>query len=520
MLSLRPYQQSFRKDILRAMRDGYKSVLAVLPTGGGKRYSIVDLCLLALENNRRVLVATNRRLLVSQMVKECQDHSVPYGVIMADYMDGDPGAHIQIASIQTIQSWYLKTRFSSEERGVGLPHWDLLLIDEAHSQTSSYDELRAIRPEAKTVGFTATPIGTVGMSLIPSSFERMVEGSTNTQLIRLFHETGGREGLLPTVVYAPSEPNIEGVKVVKRGEYNQAQLGRAVTECTVFADVYGEWQKRAADRATVAFVPGIPFGRDLVRQFNFLLGPGSAYLIEAKTKYHEREAAFDKIESGEARILVSVDCLREGWDCPVVSCAIDLQPNSQLRSYWQKLGRVKRPFGDQTHALYLDFAGNYWKFPHPNQDPEWPQGEATTQDAIKASRKASTTSQPVMCPQCGMVREKGPVCPGCGFRAEGAIRRIRMGNGKLNEIPAHAKEKIEKSESEKLFAKWQSRLFAALKSGISYSQCAEIFKRETGSYPRSHWVGVFPKDSVQGKGHPIRHYSTGSLAAACRRSPK
>ena len=517
---LRPYQGRFRNDILQAMKDGYGSVLAVLPTGGGKRYSIVDLCLLAMQHNRKVLVATNRRLLVDQMVKECQEHGVHYGVIMSDYLEGDPAAPIQIASIQTIQSWYLKPRLGGEP-GVGLPDFNLLMIDEAHSQTESYDLLRALRPDAKTVGFTATPIGTEGRSLVTAKFARMVEGSTNTQLIRLFHETNGREGLLPTVVYAPSEPNIEGVKIVKGQEYNQKQLGRAVHSCTVFADVYSEWQELGEGRATVCFVPGIPFGRDLVRQFNFLLGAGSAHLIEAKTKHHERQEIFDKVQEGRARVLVSCDVLREGFDLPVLSCAIDLQPNSQLRSYWQKIGRIKRPYESQSQALYLDFAGNYWKFPHPNEDPEWPVGEEeTTQDRIKASRKAGKTTQPVMCPKCGMVRSGGPVCSGCGHKAEGAIRRIRMGHGKLKEIPAYAKEKVQKTESERLFGKWQSRLFGALKSGITYSQCAEIFKRETGEYPRPHWVGVFRKDSIEGKQKPQRHYDTRSLAIACKKSRK
>jgi len=467
----------------------------------------------ASQNKRRVLFVGNRRLLITQAQADAEKHEIPFGVIMADNECGDAAASNQLASIQTLESWYFYDRYSSIPTGTGLPPADLLIIDEGHQDLARITQLLGFYPDAKALILTATPVGPEGRSLVPTPYHRLVEGVKNSELIR--------DGfLLPTVVYAPSEPNIEGVRIVKGQEYNQKQLGRAVHSCTVFADVYSEWQQRAADRATVAFVPGIPFGRDLVKQFNFILGPGSAYLIEAKTKYHEREEIFEKVKDGRAKILVSCDVLREGFDLPVLSCAIDLQPNSQLRSYWQKVGRIKRPWGDQQAALYLDFAGNYWKFPHPNQDPEWPTGEETTQDRIKASRKAQEAAQPVMCPQCGLVREKGPVCPGCGFKAAGAVRRIRMGNGKLKEIPAHAKEKVEKTESEKLFAKWQSRLFAALKSGASYHQCAEIFRRETGHWPKEHWIGVFPKDSVQWKAHPKRHFTPGQLAAACRRCPK
>jgi len=512
-ITLRIYQTNSIEATFQAWRDGYRSVVLVCPTGSGKRLMSLWIMQYAADAGRKVLFVGNRRLLITQAQADAEKHEIPFGVIMADNECGDAAASNQLASIQSLESWYFYDKFSSIPTGTGLPPADLLIIDEVHQDGARYEQLLKFYPDAKVLGLTATPVGPEGTAIVPRLYDRLVEGVKNSELIR--------DGfLLPTTVYAPSEPNIEGVRLVKRGEYNQSQLGRAVQECTVFADVFSEWQTKASDRATVAFVPGIPFGRDLVRQFNFLLGPGSFYLIEAKTKHHEREEIFQKVRDGEAQGIVSVDVLKEGFDLPVLSAAIDLQPNSQLRSYWQKIGRIKRPFGSQTEAIYLDFAGNYWKFPHPNQDPEWPTGEETTQDTIKKARTKGEASQPIMCPQCGCVREGGAVCKGCGFRAEGAIRRIRMGNGKLKEIPAHAKEKVEKSESEKLFAKWQQRLFGALKSGISYAQCAEIFRRETGKYPLPHWVGVYPKDSVQAKQHPKRHFTPGQLAMACRKSPK
>lgn len=517
MLQLRSYQAWFRHDILQALKT-CRSVLAVSPTGSGKRYSMVDLCLLATSHGRRVLVATNRRLLVSQMAEECQKHGVHYGVIMADHYEGDAGGPVQIASIQTLQSWYLRPGLGAKH-GQGLPEYELLLIDEAHSQPDSYQELRSLRPGSKTIGFTATPVGAEGRSLIPRYFDKMVLGPLNSSLVQLWRDTSGREGLLPTVVYAPSEPNIQGVRIANKQEYNQNQLGRAVQECTVFADVFEHWQRLAADRATVCFVPGIPFGRDLERQFNFILGAGSAHLIEAKTKPNDRLRAFEAVEEGRSRILVSCDVLREGWDCPVVSCAIDLQPNSQLRSYWQKVGRIKRPYEDQRDAIYLDFAGNYWRFPHPNEDPIWPTGEETTQEAIERSRKSSTSSKQCMCPRCGRVtdgRQRPEACAGCGLPLDAKpIRRIRMGPGQLQEVPAFAKAKKEKSEAEKLFIKWQSQLFAALHARWTYGQCARLFEKRTGKQPEYGWPGTYSKDHPGWGRRPADEHDKRSLYMAC-----
>jgi DNA repair protein RadD len=506
---LRNYQAWHRHHILQAMKS-HKSVLAVGPTGSGKRLQIVDLCLLAAEHGRRVLVATNRRLLVTQMAAECEKHGVHYGVIMSDHFEGDPAGPIQIASLQTMESWYFYERWTNEATGRGLPPASLIVIDEAHQEAHGrYLRLRDFYPDAKTLGFTATPVGSSGRALCPSAYDVLVEGPKNSELIAQGH-------LLPTVVYAPSEPNIEGVRIVNGQEYNQNQLGRAVQECTVFADVYEHWLNLASDRATVCFVPGIPFGRDLVRQFNFLLGAGSVHLIEAKTKHTEREDILQKTAAGEAKIVVSCDVLREGFDLPVLSCGIDLQPNSQLRSYWQKLGRIKRPHGDQREALWLDFAGNYWRFPHPDEDPEWPVGEETTQEVIASSRKAGKTAQPIMCPGCGRVRERGPTCPACGHTAGELIRRIRMGNGKLEEIPAIAKAKVEKSEAQKLFSKWQSKLFGALAAGWTYGQCAVMFQKETGQRPPLGWPGTFPEtDKFYLGKRPAEDHDRRSLSIAC-----
>lgn len=508
MIVLRDYQREFRDAVFDRWREGFQTVIGVSPTGSGKRYTALDLCRIAHEKGRKVLFVGNRRLLVTQAAEDAQEHGVPFGVIMADYMEGDPGSSNQLASVQTLESWYFYDPITNEPTGTGLPPADLVIIDEAHQDTDRYRQLLAFYPDAKVLALTATPVGAEGRPLVPDPYQTLVETITNSALIR-------KGVLLPTTVFAPSEPDIEGVKVVKRQEYNQKKLGQKVSECTVFADVFKTWEK-FSDRATVCFVPGVKYGRFLVQEFNERLGPGQAYLIEAKTKHQQRQEIFAKVEAGKARVLVSVDVLKEGFDLPILSCGIDLQPNSQLRTYWQKLGRVKRAYQGQVEAVWLDFAGNYWKFPHPNQDPEWPkEDEETTQDVIQKSRKAGTASQPIMCPKCGHVRERGPICTNCGFKHEETIRRIRMGGGQLKEIPAHAKEKVEKTAEHRLLDKWKSRLIAGMRSNLTFGQCAYIFKKETGEHPRDGWPGTYDTGSLSWKKRVNHNLTMRELMSAC-----
>lgn len=513
-LSLRTRQVTAVNRLYDAFRASYRNVLLVCPTGFGKRYLAVYLCQVAQQNDRRTLFVTNRRLLVSQMFKEAERFGVEHGVIMSDTERGDSAAPNQIASIQTLESWYMRSGMGAQH-GVGLPPADLVIIDEGHQDVERYVELLKCYPNAKAVILTATPVGTEGKTLTPP-YDYMVEGCLNSELI-------GDGLLLPTIVYAPSEPNIQGVKIVSKAEYNQNQLGRAVKECTVFADVFNEWSA-FADRATVCFVPGVAYGVDLVEQFNRRLGSGQAYMISAKTSHEEREEAFEKIARGQAKILVSVDVLREGFDLPVLSCGIDLQPNSQLRTYWQKLGRIKRAADGQVQAVWLDFAGNYWRFPHPNEDPEWPQGEETTQEAVERRREEQKEKQALRCPKCAVAytpTSRPPKCPQCGCVISGEPKRVvRMGNGRLKEIPAHAKKKREKTDSEQKLSTWKSLLFGGLRTGRSLHSCAAIYRNKTGEWPRDGWPAVFPKDSLSWKRSVQDVISPRELGAACGRLAK
>lgn len=469
-------------------RQGYRKVCVVAPTGAGKRYMAVWWCGKAHEQDRRALFTTNRRLLVKQMFDETERHGLRYGVIMSQTHPVDSRAAIQIASLQTLRSRYFADRMgiATPER---MPPGDLLIVDECHQDLDGYKQLFEFYPDSFILGLTATPVDGKGRSLAPDTYDCIVEEVRNSELIR--------DGLLlPTKVYAPSEPNIEGVKIVNKEEYSQKALGRAVKECTVFADVFNEWAPHA-DRKTVCFCPGVAYARDLVQQFNNRLGKGAAHLIYAETKHEEREQIFDDVRNGKAKVLVSVDVLREGFDLPEISCGIDLQPNSQLRTYWQKVGRIKRAFAGQEQAVWLDFAGNYWRFPHPDDDPDWSVvGEETTQQRIEKNRKEDKEKQPIMCPKCGAVRKSGGVCPECNYKAADPIRRIRMGNGKLKEISAKAKEKKQKTEAERLLGQWKSQLFVGLKAGLTLHTCAAIYQKKTGHWPQAGWPGVHADGSA------------------------
>lgn len=469
VLSLRPRQQHAIHLAHEQWRAGRRVLLFVLPTGAGKRYVAVWWAAKAQQQGKEVLIVTDRRILVKQMHDELHRFGVDYGVLMNEYEENRQPT-VQVASIQTLESRYLAT-------GEGLPPADLILIDECHKALDAYANLLKFYPNAKVLGLTATPVGPQGRALVPGCYEVMVEGCRNSELIA--------DGLLlPTLVYAPSEPHIKGVKINSGGEYAQRSLGTAVRGVTTFANIFDEWAP-FADRKTILFAPSVAYCRGLAygtgEHDSFKARGIRAEVIDHTTKTKDRDRIFDEFQHGDLKVLVSVDVLKEGFDAPIASCGIDLQPNAQLRTFWQKVGRVKRAYPGQTDAVWIDMAGNCWRFLHPDDDPDWHEvtGEVTTQDLMLKKRT------PARCSKCDAVRTGAGKCPGCGAESkpEESVRMVRMGNGKLKKIPAHEVKKREKSAQEKLADKWKSELFAGLTSGKTFKQCAVAYRRRNGKWP-------------------------------------
>ena len=379
-----------------------------------------------------------------------------------------------------------------------------VLVHNCHQRPDAYKNLFARHPNAKVIGLTATPVGPQGKSLISSGmYDEIVEPIKNTQLIN-------NNWLLKTHMFAPSEPDIQGVSLSNGKEYNQEELGDAVEGCTVFSDIF-DWWRPYSDLQTIVFVPRVKYAYGIASQFadrGF-----ESRVIEGGTTPKERELAFDAFRNRNVRVLVSCDVLREGLDLPVAQVGVDLQPNSQFHTWWQKLGRVRRPSDGQERAIWLDFAGNAWKHVlHPDEDPPWDEltDNLTTQDIIK--KKAGR-----ICPDCGgdniykgrcqdcgrvIVKQKEPwqcgsckyslspwerlkdgKCPNCGMKIGKQTRRIRMKDGTMRVVSAEELGARKKEKPTKEQRVWADALHKAHYSGKKLSFARWLYKREMGTEP-------------------------------------
>lgn len=487
-LTLRGHQVR-QRDLTHAALRKHQRVISVGRTGSGKRYLAVWWAYGIQSAGRRVLVVTDRTTVAQQMCDELRRHGVDHGVMMSNSPRRETAA-VQVSMIQTLRKRYF-------DAGHGLPPADWIIVDECHKEPAAYEKLFSYYPDAKIVGLTATPVGPQGRTLVgpDALYDVMVEGAGNAELIR--------DGwLLRTRVFPITEPDVNGVflkrtrvPVTDGGEFNQEKLAERVLECEVTTDLWGAWEPYM-DRPTVVFAPGVVFCRGLAEQFNARYGPNTAAVIEAATGKGERKDNFKRLDDGELKALVSVDVLREGFDSNA-SLGIDLQTNHQLRTFVQKTGRIRRPRGTHDAAVWLDLAGNSWRFPHPDEDIDWADvvGDVTTADLVKRSRGGGEDDgeneprERMKCPSCGVtpLRWRGGECPHCGHKLHRVARQVRTGNGKVREMPASALKKVQKSADQK---EWDRLYGMACHSrkpqcrNMTFNTIARLFRDKRGHSPR------------------------------------
>jgi len=357
----RDYQVKAVEDCRQAYRDGARSVLLVVPTGGGKTVIGSLVVAGAIAKGRRVLWLAGRRELVDQAASRMP---VAAGVVMAGRaLDID--APIQVASIDTLAA-----------RG-SIPPADLVVIDEAHHATAA--TWRAVidaQPEAMILGLTATPVRSDGAAL-GDVFDALVLGPTIRRLIDDGH-------LVPTHVLGPETP------------------GRALA-----MDPAAAWLRYGQGK------PGFAFHRLVSESQAFVAqlvdrGIGAAH-VDGNTPPKMREAAVAAFREGSIECLSSVGVFTEGVDVPRAEVCLLARGCDHAGLYLQMVGRVMRPYRGKHAATVVDLRGCFHRLGLPDVEREW------SLSGVQGQPKGQATLR--QCPECGCVYEPGgkAECPRCGY---------------------------------------------------------------------------------------------------------
>lgn len=299
----------------------------------------------------------------------------------------------------------------------------------SHKAEGSYrtfiDDLRAINPNLRVIGLTATPYR-LGHGLItdkPAIFDDILEPTSIEELLA--------HGYLAPLRSKRPDNLLSTDGVAKRGgEFIEAELQKAVNKKDQNLRVACEIIKYAEDRkAWLIFCTGVKHAHAMAEILKNLDIPTAC--ITGETPKNEREEIIDAFKLGSLRAVTNADILITGFDYPDIDLIAMCRPTMSPGLYMQTVGRGMRIAPDKTDCLVLDFAGNVKRHgPITAVRPPDRKGQGHGEAPVK------------VCEQCQeFVTLSTRVCPVCGWEFPAPeVKPLKlhnddiMGNGKTMRV--------------------------------------------------------------------------------------
>lgn len=313
-------------------------------------------------------------------------------------------------------------------------------------------------------------------------FEKMIQGPQIGELI-------DQEYLVPCQYYAPSQPDLNGLKI-RRGDYQESQLSERMDKPELVGDITENWSRIAPDRQTVIFSTGVRHSihiRDRFRDAGIL-----AEHIDGSTPKDERDQILEDLAVKKIQVISNCMVLTEGWDCPSVSCCILARPTKSLGLYLQMAGRILRPYPDKVNAIIIDHAGAIYEHGFVEDPRNWSlDPEEKIQDRQKKSK--DKPKNPITCEGCKTVYRGRPDCPKCGKFPikKGKIFGVMEGElGRVERDGAFKNHNFTKYQKERFYLELK---FIQEKRGYKPGWVSFKYKERFGVWPRNiHGASIPP----------------------------
>lgn len=357
-LDILPY--SYQQEILdkleaeRTVR-GYNRNLVVAATGTGKTViSALDykrFCRQHPGQPCRLLFVAHREEIIKQsmytfraVLKDANFGNLFVGSHKADSID-----HLFI-SIQTFNSQDFTTKTDAD-------FYDYIVVDEFHHAAApTYQKLLVYYQPQILLGLTATPERMDGKNILDYFGGRIAAE------IRL-PEAIDRKLLCPFQYFGVTDTvDLSSLKW-RTGGYDKNELSNLYTFSGLVAErradlVVNSILKYVTDINEVkglGFCVSIEHARFMADYFNAYGVPSMA--LTGDSPDEERNAAKQRLVSGEIRFIFVVDIYNEGVDIPEVNTVLFLRPTESLTVFLQQLGRGLRMAENKECLTVLDFIG-------------------------------------------------------------------------------------------------------------------------------------------------------------------
>jgi len=460
--SLRPYQVDVVDDLRRAIAK-HKRVIVCMPPGAGKSRTAKHILGLFMNREKgdgesgRCLTTVHRRGLVDNMSDSFNEHpKLPHGIIMSG-QETHGGRDVQVASIDSLLSWYCESGVYGTDYT-----YDFVVWDEAHAHPS---KLRTFLDahDAKRVELGLKPTFVLGMSATPQHkelnkvFKEIVSGPSPQWLI----DNGY---LSPFRYFQCTQGQLQ--KLVKSGdEYTSDSVSDAMSGLA--GSLVEDWKKHASGRATVGFFPRRVHAQEAMELLN-AAGIRTAYL-DGETPDDERHEMFDDLNEGRIDYITNVGVIERGTDIPRIGCIQLCTAIGSVVRHKQMIGRGSRVHPEKVDCVVLDHADNVRRLGFFEDDIQW------TLEWGERPSKTHEALPTVNCPRCGAVY-RGGLCRACGYEPTPKERKaqgLTFVGGELQEIKERPKKDGAPKDNESLMI---SALYIAGKRNMTFGQAWYVAK--------------------------------------------
>jgi DNA repair protein RadD len=418
----------------------------------------------------RVLFLAHRRELILQTSRKLYELDIDHGILLPGY-PARLHEPVQVASIATLHARAVRSNL------IEMPAAHLVIVDEAHhARARTYERILQAYPKAVILGLTATPCRGDGRGL-GNTFEALVECPSVTELIQDGY-------LVSTRVYAPTTPDLRGVKV-ERGDYVESQLAERVNTDKLVGDIIEHWYRLAERRKTVVFATGVQHSlhiRDEFRRADVL-----AEHIDGTTPVDERDRILNQLSKGQIEVVCNAMVLTEGWDQPSISCLVLARPTKSIGLYRQMVGRVLRPAPGKTDALILDHAGATFMHGFAEDPIAWTLSEDhRAENKTHAARgMGEAPGSLTNCPECSAVMMRGKPCGACGWRPQRKAESFAVTDGQLAQVQRDRSVRPNEWTAQEQVRFHRQLLWIAKEKSYKPGWAAMKYKERFGTFPAS-----------------------------------
>lgn len=401
MKTLRPYQQEAIDATYDYLSRAKGNPLIVLPTGAGKSlvmaHFIADL--VSRYKNIKIVLLAHVKELLRQNKEELLSYApfLDVGVYSAGLKSKELHNQITIAGIQSIHRHADKV---GKVHIVIVDECDLISPQEETTYRSFLLHLKAIYPQMRIIGLTATPYR-LDYGYIHKGEDAMFQAISYEANVGDLIAQGYLCKLTSKVT--KTHYNLDGVGK-RGGEFIAGELENAVNVDEVTAAACAEVMELGVDRKRwLIFASGVNHAHSIGAHLT-ALGVESG-VVTGDTLPMERDTIVNRYKAGELKCLVNVNVFTAGFNVPDVDLIAIMRPTESTRLYVQMVGRGLRNAPGKADCRILDFAQNIER--HGPID-----GISVTVNRGDGKGEAPTK----ICPKCGeYVHAACTICPACEF---------------------------------------------------------------------------------------------------------